>query len=313
MLAFLSGDKEMAAREVRRSQASADAWARAAGCWAESFILADAGDVAGASAARDRAFVGFQETGDRWGIAMTLSFKAVSLSQDGDSAGAIELYQEGLRLALELRSQDDVVQQWWRLAVERARAGDIEGATRELDFAERYTRETANRQLVIILLFGRAELFLLTGAHQQARELLGRVESMVADAPFPAAMVEEWLGVFEARILLAEGRPAQAEAPALVSMRATLRRGDMPDVAGAVEVLAMIRHRQGRPADAARVLGIATLIRGRFDYGNLQIRELIASLQDSLTPAGYEDVIQQSSAMSKKDAVAELERMFESP
>ena len=63
---------------------------------------------------------------------MTLGFKAAGVSQDGDSAGAIELYQEGLRLALELRSQDDVVQQWWRLAIERARAGDLDGALSEL-------------------------------------------------------------------------------------------------------------------------------------------------------------------------------------
>jgi predicted ATPase/DNA-binding SARP family transcriptional activator len=313
MLSFLCGDKEMAAREVRRSQASADAWARAAGWWAESFILGDAGDVASAMAARDRAFEGFQETGDRWGIAMSLSFKAVNLSQDGDTAGAIELYQEGLGLALELRSQDDVVQQWWRLAIERARAGDMEGATRELDFAERYTRETGNRQLMVILLFGRAELALMTGDPRRARELLAQVGSMVEDAPFPAAMAEEWMGVFEARILLAEDRADEAEAPTLVSMRATLRRGDMPDVAAAVEVLAMIRHGQDKPADAARVLGIAALIRGRFDYGNPQIRSLIAALQAELSPAGYEDVIAQARAMSKKDALAELERMFESP
>ena len=313
MLAFLCGEKELAAREVRRSQRSPDVWARAAGSWAESFLLSDAGDVAGAEVARNRAFEGFQETGDRWGIAMSLSFKAVSLSQDGDNAAAIELYQEGLRLALELRSQDDVVQQWWRLALERARTGDIEGASRELDFAERYARGTGNRQLKVVLLFGRAELMLLTGEPERARELLANVASMADDSPFPAAMAEEWLGVFEARILLAEGRADEAEAPAMVSMRATLRRGDMPDVAGVVEVLAMIRHRQGRPAEAACVLGVATLIRGRFDYGSPQIRALIASLQESLSPAGYEEVIAQAHAMSKKDAMVELEQMFESP
>ena len=313
MLAFLCGEKEVAGREVRRSQASEDPWARAAGCWAESFMLADAGDVAGAEAARNRAFEGFQTTGDRWGIAMTLSFKAVSVSQDGDPAAAIELYQEGLRLALELRSEDDVVQQWWRLAVERARLGDFEGAARELDFAERYTRGTGNPQLMVMLLFGRAELLLLTDEPARARDLLARIAAMAEDSPFPPAMADEWLGVFEARILLAEGRADEAEEPALTSMRATARRGDMPDVAAAVEVLAMIRHQRGKPEDAALVLGIATLIRGRFDYGNPKVRELIAALRDELSPDGYEEGIRQARAMSKKDAMAELERMFESP
>ncbi|SFW59645.1 BTAD domain-containing putative transcriptional regulator [Amycolatopsis australiensis] len=304
MLAFLGGDREVALREVRRAERHADPWTRAGGYWVESFLLDDEGDVAGADRARDLAHAGFESVGDRWGIAMTLSFKAFALSQDGQSDKAIEIYEQGLALSMELRSHEDVVQHWWRLAVERARAGDIEGAWRDQEAAERYGVNITNLQHKAIVMFGRLELLLRTGRLAEARALLDRVAVFDGEDWFPGGIGDEFIHAFEARILLAEDRPDEAEPHAAVAIRATNRRGDMPDLAGAVELLAMVRARQGRPETAARVLAASAVIRGRLDLGSPELQALIEELRAALP--GYDARYAEWRAMSKPDTIAWL-------
>ncbi|QKV77659.1 BTAD domain-containing putative transcriptional regulator [Amycolatopsis sp. Hca4] len=304
MLAFLGGDREIAIREVRRAEQHPDPWTRAGGHWVESFLLDDEGDVEGADRARDLAHAGFEAVGDRWGIAMTLSFKAYALSQNGESDKAIEIYQQGLALSMELRSYEDAVQHWWRLAVERARAGDFEGAWRDQEAAERYGEGITNLQHRAILMFGRLELLLRTGRLAEARALLDRVAAMGGEDWFPGGIGDEFLHAFEARILLAQDRADEAEPHALIAIRATNRRGDMPDLAGAVELLAMIRERQGRPETAARVLAASAVIRGRLDLGSPEVRALIDVLRAALPD--YDARYREGRALSKKDTVAWL-------
>jgi tetratricopeptide (TPR) repeat protein len=304
MLAFMGGNREVAAREVRRAEHSDDAWTRAGGHWVQSFLLEDLGDVEGADRARDLAHAGFAAIGDRWGTAMTLSFKANALSQDGDSAKAIEIYQQGLALSMELRSHEDTAQHWWRLAVERARAGDFEGAWRDQEAAERYGEGVTNLHHRAILMFGRLELLLRTGELAGAQALLDRVKALGGDDWFPDGIGDEFIHVFEARILLAGGRADEAEPHIAVSIRATNRRGDMPDMAVAVELLAMIRARQGRYETATRVVAASTVVRGRLDRGSPEVRELIAELREALPD--YDERYERARQVSKKDAVAWL-------
>ncbi|MEV4150244.1 BTAD domain-containing putative transcriptional regulator [Amycolatopsis sp. NPDC049691] len=304
MLAFLGGDREVAVREVRRAAQHPDPWTRAGGHWVESFLLDDAGDVEGADRARDLAHAGFAEVGDRWGIAMTLSFKGYALSQDGESAKAIEIYQQGLALSMELRSHEDAVQHWWRLSVERARTGDFEGAWRDQEAAERYGEGITNPQQRAILMFGRLELLLRTGKLADARVLLDRVAAFGGDDWFPGGIGDEFINAFEARILLAEGRPDEAESHVAIAIRATNRRGDMPDLAGSVELLAMVRAAQGRPEQAARVLAASAVVRGRLDLGSPEVRALIEDLRAALPD--YDARYEEFRTMSKKDTITWL-------
>ncbi|SEF29379.1 Predicted ATPase [Amycolatopsis pretoriensis] len=304
MLAFLGGDREIAVREVHRAARHPDPWTRAGGHWVESFLLDDAGDVEGADRARDLAHAGFAEVGDRWGTAMTLSFKGYALSQDGKSAEAIEIYQQGLALSMELRSHEDAVQHWWRLSVERARTGDFAGAWRDQEAAERYGEGITNPQQRAILMFGRLELLLRTGELAEARTLLDRVAAFGGEDWFPGGIGDEFIHAFEARILLAEGRPDEAESHVAIAIRATNRRGDMPDLAGSVELLAMVRAAQGRPEQATRVLAASAVVRGRLDLGSPEVRALIEELRAALPD--YDSRYEESHAVSKKDTIAWL-------
>lgn len=303
MVAFLSGHRELARREIGRALAGPDEWGRAAGRWAESFLLSDLGELAEAERAREEANAGFKLVGDRWGLAMTLSFRANSLSETGDREGAIAAYTEGLRLALELRSDDDAVQQWWRLAVERSRAGDFAGAWRELTAAERYAQ--GNRQLVKLLAFGRAEVLLRERRLTEARAVAREIETMTGTGPFPTEFEQEWLGLYDASIHLAEGHPNRAEPGALAALRTIGRRSDMPDLARVVELFAEIRFQQGRTEVAARVLGLSAVVRGRLDLGNPDVIALIAGLEAALGPR-YEGILAETGAMSRDEGIAWL-------
>jgi predicted ATPase/DNA-binding SARP family transcriptional activator len=301
MLAFLGGDRAVAVREVRRAQGNPDPWIQAGGYWVGSFLLEDEGDVVGADRARGLARAGFEGVGDRWGIAMTLSFQAYSLSQAGESAKAIESYQRGLALSMELRSHEDAVQHWWRLAVERARAGDFEGAWRDQEAAERYGAPITNPQHRLVLMLGRLELLVRTGRLAEARAHLDRLAEVAREASFPGEMGEEWVSAAEARLSIAHGHADEAETFAATAIRSTYRRNDMPDMAGNVELLAQIRALQGRSEATVRALAASAVIRGRLDLGSPELRTLIADLRAELPR--YDELYDEACALSKADAI----------
>jgi hypothetical protein len=241
-------------------------------------MLVDDGDLDRAEVARDRAYDQFVAVGDRWGAAMTLGMKAASVSHTGDNEAAIALYRKGLDVATELRSQDDAVQQRWRLAVEYARFGDHESAAREVAEAEKHVQAIGNDQMAVMIGYARAEVALQAGRIAEAAELSARLKEMAALSPTLQGFVVEWGAMLDGRIAIAEGRPADAEPCVAVALRTTSERGDMPDVAGVTELLALIRHAQGRDDKAFRLLALAQKIRGRLDLGDPHIRRLEALL-----------------------------------
>ncbi|MFI6095942.1 BTAD domain-containing putative transcriptional regulator [Lentzea sp. NPDC051213] len=278
MLAFLSQNPGLARREVERAARSDDPWARAASSWAMSFILVDEGDLDAAEVARDRAYEQFVATGDRWGSAMTLGMKAAFVSHTGDNRAAIELYQRGLDVALELRSQDDAVQQHWRLAVEYARLGDHAAAEREVALAEQYVQAIGNDQMTILIGYAKAEVVLRAGRVAEARELNTRFRQAATKSSVLASFVTEWSAVLEARIAIAEADHAEAEARVATAIGTTSDRGDMPDLATVTELLAQVRHAQGRDDAARRLLALAQVTRGRIDLGDPGVRQLVAEI-----------------------------------
>ncbi|NGY63606.1 AfsR/SARP family transcriptional regulator [Lentzea sp. NEAU-D13] len=278
MLAFLSQNPELARREVKRAAASEDAWARAAADWALSFILVDEGEFDLAEEARDRAYEQFIAVGDRWGSAMTLGMKATFISHTGDNRAAIELFERGLAVALELRSQDDAVQQRWRLAVEYARLGDHAAAERETIEAERYVQAIGNDQMSIMIDYAKAEVLLRAGRLAEARELSDRFKRRATTSAVLHSFVTEWSAMLESRLAVAEGNPAEAEARIAIAVGTTSDRSDMPDLATVTELLAQVRFAEGRRDSAARLLALAKRIRGRLDLGDPDVRMLVAEL-----------------------------------
>jgi hypothetical protein len=170
------------------------------------------------------------------------------------------------------------VQQRWRLAVEYARFGDHEAAAREVVEAERYVRDIGNDQMAIMIGYARAEVVLRAGNVTDAREFSTRFKEMGAGSTLFGSFVTEWSAVLDARVALAEGDPAEAEAHVVVAIGTTSERGDIPDLATVTELLALVRHARGRDDSAARLLALAQQIRGRLDLGDPDVRRLVAEI-----------------------------------
>ncbi|HEV7977494.1 BTAD domain-containing putative transcriptional regulator [Amycolatopsis sp.] len=309
MLAFLQQDRELADRMVRLTLEITDPWSRAAARWVESFILTDAGDIEGAQRARGDALRGFEKVGDRWGTAMTLSMQAESLSQAGDSAGAIAAFEQGLKLATELKAIDDMCQQRWRLAGEYARAGDIDSAWREIEEADRIARAGGNLQLANMAAFGKAEIAIWARDFTQAGALVQQIKAMADGIPFPGDIAGEWVSILEAKLAVEAGRLADAEELLKVAARFTTARRDMPDLARVAELFADVRWQRGAGETAATMLGTSQVIRGTFDAGNPEVRRLVAHLKAELGEQRYAELYRLGAEKSKKDASAWVARM----
>ncbi|HVV12353.1 BTAD domain-containing putative transcriptional regulator [Amycolatopsis sp.] len=311
MLSFMARDPELAEREMRRSLDNPDPWAQACASWVEGFILDDKGDLKGSEQARERAVTGFQQVGDRWGIAMTLAMQAGSYSVRGEHERAIAGFTQGLALAKELNSADDQVQQLTRLAAERMRSGDIDGAWRDLREADAGAEASGRIELKAISKFIALDLARRTGDFARAEAMVAELTAMLPQVPFPARMGDEWLAVYSSALLVSQGNSAEARKRLPSAILSATERGDMPDVAHATQVAARLFHQEGDPELAAWALGASHCLRGAFDDGDPELAELADQVRAELGEQRYRAAYDSAVRLSKKDASARLLAEFE--
>ena len=85
------------------------------------------------------------------------------LMMDGDVAGAIEAFEKSMAMLAELRAGDDVAEQLMRLAMARARSGDMAGARRDVALALEKAEERRSPMMISFARFGFGELDRLEG------------------------------------------------------------------------------------------------------------------------------------------------------
>lgn len=311
LLAFVLGEHDLAEREIRRVLAHPDPWARACAYSVKASMLDYAGDLDAGERVRAEALAGFQAVGDRWGIAMTLGMQAADHSLRGDHERAIAHYQYGLAMARELSSAEDMVQHLYRLAMERMRAGDLEGAARELDRAGGLAEQCDRPETDALVRLATAELARRGGELARARAALDRLRPGLDDLPLHAGMaVAEMLTMITASLLITEGRPGPARDSLAESLRMSTDRRDMPNVARAAEIGGRLFALEGEPELAALTLGLSEAIRGAFDAGDPELAALVADLTGELTAGAYQAAYDRGAALPKSDAVERLVAEF---
>ncbi|UJW34687.1 winged helix-turn-helix domain-containing protein [Saccharothrix sp. AJ9571] len=306
MVSFVAGDYELADREISRALDSGDKWARASGLWVQGFVLGDRGDRQAAHSARTTALSEFEALGDRWGMSMAWSMVADDHSLRGDHAAAIEAFERGFRLARELNLAEEMGQQFWRLAMERARSGDLVGAWAEMARLEQLSEEYPSDENAIFLLYGKAELARRGGDAAYCREVLAELSARPVETPFPPGTTLEWASRGLAALAVTEGRLADARVHIAAGAQSATNRRDVADLARSAELLAMVQHREGAAAESAAMLGISTRLRGVLDLGEPEVRELMANLTAELGEPAYEAAYLYGSQLSKEDAIAEF-------
>ncbi|WP_236796361.1 BTAD domain-containing putative transcriptional regulator [Amycolatopsis sp. GM8] len=313
MLAFLARDPELAEREMRRALGNPDPWARSCAQWVRAFVLDDRGDLDGAEQAREVALAGFRQAGDRWGMGMTLAMRAGALSLRGRHTEAIAGYLQGLELARELDSGDDVVQQLSRLAAERMRSGDWPGAWRDIREAQAIAEAGDRLEDRAVVRFTLIDLARRSGDLEEAHRELDWMISVSDRLPFPMMMADEWVAQFRAAVAVSEGDLAFARAHLPTAIWLSSERRDMPDIANAAQVGALLLGAEGQWERAAWTLGVSKALRGAFDQGDPELAELIARLKERLGETEYESAYRAGAELSKDDAITAVRAEFEAP
>ncbi|QXJ19690.1 winged helix-turn-helix domain-containing protein [Actinomadura graeca] len=280
----------------------ADPWSRSLALLTRGVVTMNAGAAAEAADLLSQALDGFEETGERWGLATTLSTLNSALSRSGESEGAPALAERATRYFRELGMPEHTMENEVAAALHRARTGDVDGGRRRLaellDQAGRSGSAESRTQIRL----GSARLEWWAGRPETAREhALAGVAGAPAGRSTTPLMTALLLGVL-AQVDAAGGHPDEA-AHRLDHEAVRLMLTWNTPVAAAIAVAASaIELGRDRPERAGRLLGAADVLRGRPDPGDPDVREITRRVTAALGAAGLAAVQGAGAAMSRAEA-----------
>jgi predicted ATPase len=278
-----------------------DPWSRSLALMVHGVLVMNTGHAAEATHLLSRALTGFEELGERWGLAITLSTLNAALRRSGAPAGAPALVDRATRYFQELGMPEHTMESEVAAALHRAEAGDVDGGRRQLtallDQVERAGSAESRAQLRLGLARLEWRACRPGPAGEHARAGLAEAPSG-RSTPHLTALL---LGLL-AQVDVAEGVPDQAvrrlDHPA-VHMTLTWHT---PVAAAIAVVAAAIELCHDRPERAGRLLGAATVLRGREDLGDDDVRTITQRATAALGAAGFAAAHAAGAAMSRAEA-----------
>jgi predicted ATPase/DNA-binding SARP family transcriptional activator len=313
MLAAFAGDMPAAWVALERAENHPDPWGRAAVHLGRAFLAENAGQVDDAERAANTALAAFRALGDRWGQALALGQISERRTLRADHDGAIEAYQESIRLASELGSLDDLPELRARLAAQRARAGDLDGAERDLRAGLAAARARASIESEAMLLCGLANLARRRGDLAAAREHLGTSNALLSCLDRPDG---HWRAMHEstvAAVAVADDEPEVARTALRHALAALTEMMDLPVIATIAEGAAYLLMSTGDAGKAAELIGTGTGLRGTPDLGNTELAELIDKITAALGPEGYWKAYERGLGLDRDSALAALNDVLGQP
>ncbi|GAA4051840.1 BTAD domain-containing putative transcriptional regulator [Nonomuraea soli] len=276
--------------DLEQALRSKDPWVRASAYWEQDFVLAEQGVLrSGLEALR-----GFEEAGDRWGLVMSLLPVARNHSLKAEYGPALALLERAVMLSTELGTEDYLYLCRARLARERRRSGDLEGALRDIQSAYRQATERGHRRLEVNILVGLANVQRLSGELDLANQTLDRLESL------PTELTGDLIVSTRLENRLAEGEAEEARRLLPLAVAPQIEGGYSNGLAWAAELQAGVLALEGRPEEAAESLGMSAAIRGAFDYGEPELTGLLGRL------AGFEEAFRRGTEMPRQTAIDRL-------
>ncbi|MFJ5721662.1 AfsR/SARP family transcriptional regulator [Streptomyces sp. NPDC093149] len=289
-------------RSATEAPAEPEPWTRSFGLLVRGLLAMHTGDVTHAKGLLTRARTGFEELGERWGLAITLSTLGSILRLSGELSGALAMNEQATRYFRELGMEEYTIENEVQSALLRARAGDVDGGRRQLeDLLDRVTR-TGSAEPWAQVRLGLARLERRAGRPGQAREhaRIGLDEAPPGQAT-PSHLTALLLGVL-AQMDAADGFPDDAvrrlDHPAVHLMLAW----DTPVAAGIAVVTAEIELCRDRPDRAGELLGAATVLRGSDDLGDADVRRIAERATTVLGADGFSAAHTAGAAMSRSGA-----------
>lgn len=288
--------------------ASSDPWVRASAHLARDFALTEQGDLETGVPSRIEALRGFEAVGDRWGIVLALMPIGRDHSLRGEYAPAVATFERAVVLSSELGTEDYLYLSKARLARERRRSGDLDGAFRDLRAAHRQARERGQLRLEANILVGLANAYRMSGDVDQANRTLDHLEALSRRRPDLAELAHDLVVSTRIENHLAEGRAAEARALLPRAAGALFGQGAGAGLAWVAELLGGLRTLEGDPTAGATAFGISEVMRGAFDAGEPELQGHRRRMVGALGEEGYRAAYGKGAAMARAEARDWLER-----
>ncbi|NNN38260.1 AfsR/SARP family transcriptional regulator, partial [Streptomyces sp. S3(2020)] len=287
---------------------SSDPWVRASAHLARDFALTEQGDLETGVPSRIEALRGFEAVGDRWGIVLALMPIGRDHSLRGEHAPAVATFERAVVLSSELGTEDYLYLSKARLARERRRSGDLDGAFRDLRAAHRQARERGQLRLEANILVGLANAHRMSGDVDQANRTLDHLEALSRRRPDLAELARDLVVSTRVENHLAEGRAAEARVLLPEAAGALFGQGAGAGLAWVAELLGGLRTLEGDPAGGATAFGISAVMRGAFDAGEPELQGHRARMVEALGEEGYRSAYGTGASMPRGEARDWLER-----
>ncbi|MBW8484755.1 BTAD domain-containing putative transcriptional regulator [Actinomadura parmotrematis] len=227
-----------------------------------------------------RALANFEDAGDRWGTAFTLTSQAELRGREGRYAEAARLYERALAtsraLGLDLFSATNM-----RLSTVLRLAGAEEEAAALLADALPNAERNGSRDGIAVVHYQLGEFARHTGEYGEAAAHLERAAELAAGLNGPPQFDSQVRGA-QGQLALATGDADAGRALLAESLRLAVQAHDHPVIAHAVAAHAAAALHDGDAARAAELLGEADAVRGGRDLSLPDVLELEGAAREAL-------------------------------
>jgi predicted ATPase/DNA-binding SARP family transcriptional activator len=252
----------------------------------------------------------FTRAGDRWGVATALPMRALMRQYDGDLDGALNDLREARANAREFGSLslgDEIFidMRWIDLHMRR---GDKEQALALLEVARERSLRSSSPEMDVLVNALEASVLLHMGELDRADELLDRAEAgMESGVPFGGDHGRALVNGARAWLSLERDDPAGARAPLARAYAAAVETRDMPIMSMVAVTAAALAEADGRPRDAAFLLGAAARLRGTHDRSDLRIKQMLGRSGAALGEDAAAEAYQAGWQLDSKAASAQID------
>ncbi|NES15063.1 MULTISPECIES: BTAD domain-containing putative transcriptional regulator [Micromonospora] len=303
-LAFLRADAAAGLAAIARLRDHPDAWARGTLMLMAALLHGQDGDTDAMRADLAEAAAAFRATGDRWGLAMALTFEAHVHLVLGDFPVAMAAAEEAGTLLHTLDATADAALQRILLAVALIWHGDLTRARDELRaLVAPAARPVTARYLVLAHLW-LGHLARYDGAFDEAARAYDRARADLERITFDAALYRAMHRCAAAQLAVAQGDQRSAWEHLAAAFALAAEPGYVPVLAEIGVAAAAARLACGEAELAAELLGAASSLHRGPDSFHPDATELGRRLADVLGGEVHATAVGRGRARDRADALA---------
>jgi ATP/maltotriose-dependent transcriptional regulator MalT len=309
VVAMFVGDHDNLPELTERAVNDEDPWVAAAIRTFRASMAENDGDPVAMRKDAEEAVVVFRELGERWGIANSLQVLGQLELMEGNLEAAAAAYREGIDMATEVGSREDVAMMRLRLSDILTRNGDREAAEEQAELARQAARGAGSPYEVLFTHVVQVEIYRGRGELDRAREFYEAAIERLEGLPSVHPIRGHGLAMLQcsaAKIDLDDGNLDRAADHLRMSWSLAIDTKDMPIVANVAVAVAMLAERTARPELAAEMLGAAAQLRGADDATATDVATLAAAL-GGLSDGPYAEAYARGRGLSREQALARVD------